>query len=216
MKKLDVMKKLGMIWVLFISAVGRQRQEDLWGTLGEFQVSERTCHQKRWMAPEKPYLRSISVPHLHAYTCTHTCTHRNIHVHAYTYTHTKHGCEDWCDTLLKIVTRLWVAQTNNSQNSWKLFLHQDFFQREFFKSYILNVNGNKTNEVDVIFKCKNLILGLEFIRTAVWIALPLDYNPEDRDPCVVRHLCEWLRQIWPIFAPQHDVYLSTINEHKKV
>lgn len=57
-----------------------------------------------------------------------------------------------CAILLKQDNRGVTAQNNNYKISWTWF-------------YILIINRNKINEVDMDFLCKNFIIGLKFVET---------------------------------------------------
>lgn len=77
-----------------------------------------------------------------------------------------------CAILLKQDNKGVMAQKNNYKISSTWF-------------YILIINRNKINEVDMGFQCKNFIIGLKFVETAFQIVLWLDTawcDPEGRDP----------------------------------
>lgn len=77
-----------------------------------------------------------------------------------------------CAILLKQGNKGVTAQNNNYKISWT-------------RCYILIINQNKINEVDMDFQCKNFIIDLKFVETTFQIVLWLDTaccDPEGKDP----------------------------------
>lgn len=106
--------------------------------------------QNRWMVLEEPCQRLTFGLRTLDYTCAHTQMYTNMHTHRST--HKIMEFDVLCAILLKQDNRGVTAQNNNYKISWTWF-------------YVLIINRNKINEVDMGFLCKNFIIGLKFVET---------------------------------------------------